>query len=208
MRSRVLSTGQGVQQGVEPPRLIVLLADATIPEVHRTYGDYHDIFSDLFDKSLKLATKEDGRGEEGLALEVRSFDAKAGEYPDQAELDAATGLLITGSGASPTYAHPLLLEADCAEASSAYEKTPWIIELVSFTSAVSRTHPRLKLFGICFGHQIVSLAFGGKVEKNAQGWELGVRTVDLTPLGSKVLGKRKDDGTVVSSSPSARRTTV
>lgn len=72
-------------------------------------------------------------------------------------------------------------------AASAYEDIPWINRLVDFTSQIPGKYPHLKLIGICYGHQIIARAFGGKVEKNTKGWELGVRTVELTQLGKKLL---------------------
>lgn len=40
---------------------------------------------------------------------------------------------------------------------------------------------------ICFGHQIVAAAFGTPIVKNNLGWEMGVRSMDLTPLGQRLL---------------------
>lgn len=50
----------------------------------------------------------------------------------------------------------------------------------------------------------MGIAFGGACEKNPKGWELGVRTVELTDVGRKVFGspeteegKRSADGLTV-----------
>ena len=72
-------------------------------------------------------------------------------------------------------------------AASAYEKLPWINRLVDFTAGLATSHPALKLIGICYGHQIIARAYGATVEKNAKGWELGVRTVQLTDVGKRLL---------------------
>lgn len=72
-------------------------------------------------------------------------------------------------------------------AASAYEDIPWINRLVDFTSQIPSKNPHLKLIGICYGHQIIARAFGGTVEKNKKGWELGVRSVTLTDLGKRLL---------------------
>lgn len=42
--------------------------------------------------------------------------------------------------------------------------------------------------GICFGHQIIARAMGGECVPNDGKWEIGITTVDLTPLGQSIFG--------------------
>jgi GMP synthase-like glutamine amidotransferase len=46
--------------------------------------------------------------------------------------------------------------------------------------------------GICFGHQVLSRALGGKCEPNihygARQWETGVYELELTPIGKELFG--------------------
>ncbi|XP_060973852.1 gamma-glutamyl peptidase 5-like isoform X2 [Cannabis sativa] len=55
-----------------------------------------------------------------------------------------------------------------------------------------------KVLGICFGHQVISRALGGKVGKSHSGWDLGIRKVnivkDLPPLMTKLLLDEDEDG--------------
>lgn len=55
-------------------------------------------------------------------------------------------------------------------------------------------HPRVKIFGSCFGHQMVCQGvlkeYGVRVEKDAQGWEIGVREVKLHERFRRAFGKR------------------
>ena len=53
----------------------------------------------------------------------------------------------------------------------AYEDLPWIPPLEDLIRAI-RDAGR-PLVGICFGHQIIAQALGGKVEKFAGGWSVG-----------------------------------
>jgi GMP synthase-like glutamine amidotransferase len=54
--------------------------------------------------------------------------------------------------------------------------------------------PSKKIIGICFGHQIVAQALGGKVDPNEKGWEIAVRQITVAqgsekifPLGNSTL---------------------
>ncbi|WP_322889738.1 MULTISPECIES: type 1 glutamine amidotransferase [unclassified Yoonia] len=53
----------------------------------------------------------------------------------------------------------------------AYEDLPFIPPLEDFIRAVYAAD--LPLVGVCFGHQIIAQALGGKVEKFAGGWSVG-----------------------------------
>ena len=74
-----------------------------------------------------------------------------GEFPDGPE--AADGWLITGSK------------------HGAYENLPWIGRLETLIRQIRDS--RRPLIGVCFGHQIIAQALGGKVEKFAGGWAVG-----------------------------------
>ncbi len=48
----------------------------------------------------------------------------------------------------------------------------------------------LPIVGICFGHQILARALGGRVSVNPKGWEVSVSEVDLTPRGAEIFGTK------------------
>ncbi|MEM1366361.1 MAG: type 1 glutamine amidotransferase [Pseudomonadota bacterium] len=58
----------------------------------------------------------------------------------------------------------------------AYEDHPWIAPLENFIRALQAAAK--PLVGICFGHQIIAQALGGKVVKFEGGWGLGVNAYD------------------------------
>lgn len=55
---------------------------------------------------------------------------------------------------------------------SVYDDEPWIRELIGFTREVAKTDKRF--VGICFGHQLIGETLGGKVERAADGYMIGV----------------------------------
>ncbi len=76
----------------------------------------------------------------------------------------AAGFIITGSSSSVTERAPWMLRAE---------------ELIR--SIVAAETP---LFGICFGHQMVGEALGGKVAKNPRGREIGTVEVRMKDAAS------------------------
>ncbi len=91
-----------------------------------------------------------------LGMEARSYDVAAGALPpDVGRHDA---YLITGSPAG------------------VYDDLPWIPKLTAFLRA-AKGHA--KLVGICFGHQIMAEAFGGRVEKSEKGWGVGLHSYPI-----------------------------
>jgi len=59
--------------------------------------------------------------------------------------------------------------------------------LVAFTRDVL-AQDRVRLIGVCFGHQIIGRAMGVKVDRSDRGWEVSVTAVRLTGKGRKLFG--------------------
>jgi GMP synthase-like glutamine amidotransferase len=47
---------------------------------------------------------------------------------------------------------------------------------------------RVRVIGVCFGHQIVARALGARVAPSPGGWELSVTEVQLSKEGRRVFG--------------------
>lgn len=56
---------------------------------------------------------------------------------------------------------------------SVYERIPWIEELAERVRQIARLER--PLVGICFGHQMLAHALGGRVERSTRGWGLGIK---------------------------------
>lgn len=91
---------------------------------------------------------------QGFTFET--FSVVDGVFPSG--IDACDGWLITGSK------------------HGAYENHPWIAPLETLIRDIYAAE--IPLVGVCFGHQIIAQALGGKVEKFKDGWAVGRQTYD------------------------------
>lgn len=73
---------------------------------------------------------------------------------------------------------------------NSFEDIPWINRLVEFTQQVLAQN-RVRILGICFGHQILGRAMGAKVGRSDQGWEIAVCDMELTEKGKEIFGLEK-----------------
>jgi GMP synthase-like glutamine amidotransferase len=95
-----------------------------------------------------------------LPGEWRVYDLTRREVP--ADLDECDAFVGTGSRRS------------------VYEEEPWIR---TYADLVRRMHAASKPFvGICFGHQMMGHALGGRVAKSPKGWGIGVHRFEVTAV--------------------------
>lgn len=79
---------------------------------------------------------------------------------------------------------------------------PWIAKLNSFLRHVHEA--RMPLLGICFGHQAIAEALGGKVEKFSGGWSCGLRRYDMAGRDAPVSLLTWHQDQVVAPPPNAK----
>lgn len=116
----------------------------------------------------------------GHGFTFQTFRVVEGVFP--ADVHDCDGWLITGSR------------------HGVYEDHPWIPPLEDF---IRRAYAeRVPVVGICFGHQIVAQAMGGKVEKYAGGWAVGATDYDFAGQKMRLNAWHQDQ--VVQAPPSAR----
>lgn len=70
---------------------------------------------------------------------------------------------------------------------NSFDNDPWILRLVEFTREVLK-QKRVRLIGVCFGHQIIGRAMDVKVDRSDKGWEVAVVKVQLTKKGKELFG--------------------
>jgi hypothetical protein len=61
------------------------------------------------------------------------------------------------------------------------------VKLVEFVKKVL-AQDRVRLIGICFGHQIIGRALDQKVGRSDRGWEVSVTPMQLTAKGKELFG--------------------
>lgn len=74
-------------------------------------------------------------------------------------------------------------------AASVYDDYPWLADLKAWLAPILRGEPRLPLFGICFGHQLVADVAGGRVGYLREDHSKLVGYED-TVVGGRLLGGR------------------
>ena len=99
-------------------------------------------------------------------IEAQSYAVVDGELPGApAEADV---WLITGSR------------------HGVYDGLPWIEPLKAFLRDARAAG--VPIIGICFGHQIMAEAFGGRAEKSAKGWGVGVQEYGVRDMPGWMAG--------------------
>ncbi|MEM9350158.1 MAG: type 1 glutamine amidotransferase [Pseudomonadota bacterium] len=120
---------------------------------------------------------------DGHGLNFETWNVVDMHFPES--IDAAEGWLITGSR------------------HGAYDSLPFIAPLEDFIRAAHSA--KKPMIGICFGHQIVAQALGGRVEKFSGGWQLGPKRYQ-TPEGREVTLNAWHQDQVITAPKEARTT--
>ncbi|MFC1748576.1 GMP synthase [Pseudomonadota bacterium] len=113
-----------------------------------------------------------------------AFQVKFSDYPDMIQHWLAdTGQPIEFSiyavnhGTYPKHINDCDAYITTGSHESVYEHKAWINQFQSYLSELHKN--RKKLIGICFGHQLIAQALGGKTKSATYGWGVGVKTSNI-----------------------------
>lgn len=130
----------------------ILQCDNVRSSLSPDYGEYPEMFE-------KALSRINNATDNNNLLTFRVYCAHEGIFPDTPE--ECDAYLITGSRFS-------VLDID----------ELWIHQLQNFIVRLNKA--MIKTIGVCFGHQIMAIAMGGKVERADCGWQIGVHTNNIT----------------------------
>ncbi|CAA2979661.1 gamma-glutamyl peptidase 5-like [Olea europaea subsp. europaea] len=105
--------------------------------------------------------------EEGETWDM--FRVSNGEFPEDEKVGEYDGFVITGS------------------CNDAHGNDLWICKLLNLLKKLNGM--KKKVLGICFGHQILGRALGGKIGRASSGWDIGITNINLQP--SKIFSSLK-----------------
>ncbi|CAA7393935.1 unnamed protein product [Spirodela intermedia] len=108
-------------------------------------------------------------GEEGEVWDV--YGVCQGEFPADNQLPFYDGFVITGS---------------CSDADG---NDSWILSLVALLQTLDSM--RKKILGICFGHQILGRALGGKTGRAINGWDIGLTAINVSSNSCELMAALK-----------------
>ncbi len=94
----------------------------------------------------------------GCDYQFQTFDVRDGDFPTSVQ--QCDGWIITGSKFN------------------VYQQLDWMERLKGLIIEIHAAG--IPMVGICFGHQIIAEAFGGRVDKYPGGWGVGLHRYQLT----------------------------
>ncbi|KAJ5934786.1 hypothetical protein N7466_004333 [Penicillium verhagenii] len=169
----------------------VLDTDVPCQTVYAQRGLYSSQFRVLLQSAAeRVNTNAELQLQNGpLAVYVTAFDAVGGTLPPLEYLRSTPRSPADSKARGPFSAIDAILIT--GSACSAYDPHPWIRELESFIQIVHENFPHVKMFGSCFGHQIIAQALlSGSATKNKAGTENETHSqphstfhVEPSPLG-------------------------
>ncbi|CAL5874989.1 uncharacterized protein PFLUO_LOCUS9292 [Penicillium psychrofluorescens] len=176
-----------------PHKIHVAVLDADIPclSVYKARGLYSSQFRDLLQTAAERLNQNPASPlQKGpLAVHVTAFDAWGRSLPPLESLRASPRSFNEHHAGGPLgHIDAILITGSAA---SAYEDQPWIHGLESFIQTVYTDFPHVKIFGSCFGHQIIAQALlsaklttpssAFHVEHAQTGYEMGIEPITLHP---------------------------
>lgn len=148
-----------------PIRLAILECGSPPPKANAKFGGYAGCFKNLLSASCDHPSSPLKYSD--LSISVYDIENHPENYPS---LDSIDAILTTGSK------------------HDSYRDDAWIVKLVQFNQEILK-QGRVRIIGVCFGHQILARALGARVGKSDRGWEVSVLDMQLSTKGKEIFGK-------------------
>ncbi|KAK8878915.1 class I glutamine amidotransferase-like protein [Apiospora arundinis] len=146
------------------PRRVLQIAVLECEQMPPYIVQSHGNFAEIFERWLLAGTHQHNLGKpahERVSVKTSSWNVKEGHYPSNFQgIDA---IIISGS------------------VNGVNDDLPWIAALRCYLLGVYHNFPWIKIFGSCFGHQLIAQTLLGDhgvcVKRSDGGWEVGVQDV-------------------------------
>ncbi|PWY83659.1 hypothetical protein BO94DRAFT_625262 [Aspergillus sclerotioniger CBS 115572] len=178
--------------------IAILDTDVPVPNVYYARGLYSTQFRTLLSAAASRINDQTccaGQADEEIRVHTTAFDALGGQLPSLSSL--STSPTSTSNDGNEEDVNPLAIPISAilitGSVASVYDPTlKWVSPVVEFIRTVYERYPHVKIFGSCFGHQIVAQALlsasscstdgsgSVRVECCPVGMEVGLERVQLT----------------------------
>lgn len=129
---------------------------------------------------MKIGVLQAGLVAEDLVADHGEYDAVFGRLVRRADPDVEIEGWRVVEGAFPAGPQDADGWIITGSKHGVYEDHAWLPPLKDFIRACAAA--RAPVIGVCFGHQVMAEALGGRAEKSPKGWGLGPHRYDMTAL--------------------------
>ncbi|KAI2726138.1 hypothetical protein CBS147332_3025 [Penicillium roqueforti] len=179
---------------VRPIHIAVLDTDIPCYPVYAKRGLYSSQFKLLLTAAAnRINASEYHQHRRSLGVRITAFDVVGGSFPNLESLRVSPW--SSTENAPSGFPGPVDAILVTGAAAAIYDKLHWILGLQSFIQKVYVDYPMVRIFGSCFGHQLIAQAllasdksykpqgssFKTSVERSSSGHEIGMHPIILNP---------------------------
>ena len=183
-----------LNMSVRPIHIAVLDTDVPCYPVYARRGLYSSQFKFLLTAAAdRINASEYHQNRGPLSVHITAFDVVGGSFPHLESLRVSRWLPTENR--PPGFPGPVDAILVTGAAAAVYDNLHWIAGLQSFIERVYANYPMVKIFGSCFGHQLIAQAllasdkgytcqgssFKISVEPSSDGHEIGMHPITLNP---------------------------
>ncbi len=138
---------------------------------------------------IRIGILETGTVNPHLRDKYGSYDEMFYTLLKRANINSTYRLVKVANGERPKTISDADLWLITGSRHAVYETLSWIKPLIQFIQDCFDS--KTPILGVCFGHQILAKAMGGKVGKHTQGWGVGVQNYKMIkrPIWSYKIGE-------------------